>query len=143
MEDIKHWLIDILPNLKHIVVFGKAEIILIMSEKIETLKIRNLNDSKWLMECGYIHFPNLQVVEIEVVLENSANLNTSTAHLVIEILNSFANSKTLMIYFYYEGLFCIKPIIDLSALVFYLMEYASDKNYQIKQYYNRLQFIKN
>ncbi|CAF1342136.1 unnamed protein product [Rotaria sordida] len=144
MKDIKQWILDILPNLKHLVLSGTTQFFPQVDKRIERLKILNLYSLSDMLKLGYIYFPNLLHVEIQFFLDSELNLDNYASYCVMEMLKSFKHSKTLMIHFYWrseDGWYHIS-IADLSKMIAKLDINEILKTFEMKHFYNFLQFIK-
>ncbi|CAF3886906.1 unnamed protein product [Rotaria sp. Silwood2] len=144
MENINPWLFDILPNLKHLVLSGTTQFFPQVDKKIERLKILNLYAVSDFIKPNYANFPNLQHVEIQFFLDSELNLNNYAPYCVMKILKSFEHSKTLMIHFYWhseDGWYRIS-IADLSKMIAKLDMNEILKSFEMKYFYNFLQFVK-
>ncbi|CAF0986977.1 unnamed protein product [Rotaria sp. Silwood1] len=144
MEDTKQWLFHMLPNLKHLVLSGTTQFFPLVDKRIERLTILNLYALSNVIKPDDVYFPNLQHVEIQFFLDSDLNLNKYAPYSVMEMLKSFEQTKTLLIHFYWcseDGWYRIS-IADLSKLIAKLDMNEILNTFEMKHFYNFLQFIK-
>jgi hypothetical protein len=143
VEKIKQWLINILPNLKHLVLFCTNDYVPIADKRIENLKILGVRSCHELIKTGYVYFPNLQEVEIQFLFLDKKELINDALNRMMDVLASFKFSKILICHFHYynfHGQFI--PVYDMNEMVAKLNVEKILKNYQIKHCYNYFQFVK-
>jgi hypothetical protein len=91
----------------------------------------------------YVYFPNIQNVEIKLLLKDVDDLYNYVLRLVKEILEIFKNLKSFTFHFYQIDNYSVnQPFTDLNKLITLLNMDKISTNYQIKHIYHHLQFVK-
>jgi len=136
VEDKKHWIISLLPNLKHFILSSAYlpsidnQLSSILNQRIQRLDIDQYSKLNSLANRYYVYFSNVQYIYFYFnYIEKEYQCY---ADLIIKILTNF---KTLLIYI-------TSYQLKLNKLIQYLNINTIIKNYKLKHFHRYALFIK-
>jgi hypothetical protein len=142
IENIKQWLIYVLPNVKHLVLSYSPQPTTQLSKKMKFLQKLHTYFRDDRITTDYLYFSKIQDVEIKLLLKDVDDLYNYVLRLVKEILEMFKNLKFFIFNFYRINYSFNEPFIELNKMITLLNMDKISKNYQIKHIYHHLQFVK-
>ncbi|CAF1438821.1 unnamed protein product [Adineta steineri] len=140
---IQPWITYVLPNLKHLFTYEKflpkadTELAILLNKKLETLHMAMLADQ--IIEPTDFYLFNVKDITITIFAQFKPDENV-----LLRILKSFTNFNILTIHFkcntYYNSR---KPWGNIKQLIDKLDMNEINKNYQMKYFFNSVQFSRN
>jgi hypothetical protein len=143
VQAIKHWLIHIFPNVRHLMLSYSSEPVAPSSDKTGFLqKFEEYFRDKW-KTTDSIYLSRIQCVEIKLTLKDMDFIDQHVIRLAKELLEMFINLQSFIFHFYDMPRFpSIVPFTDLNKTIQLLNMEKFTEIYQIKHIHNYLQFIK-
>ncbi|CAF4902382.1 unnamed protein product [Rotaria sp. Silwood1] len=147
----KQWLINTLPNLKHLTLVHtelpllESELTLKLTEKIEHLVIDGNAIVEQFKERSYIYFSNLKELQLKFDWRfNSSEIYNCYANTVMKLLEYFKKLKTLSITFnrFNSELSRSTPEMELQKVLEKLDKKEIEKTYEIACFRNDVIFSK-
>ncbi|CAF4446135.1 unnamed protein product [Rotaria sp. Silwood2] len=140
LENEKQWLMNSLPNLKHLILTNtelpllKSEFTFKLNEKIERLVIDGNLIVEQFGKRSYIYFSNLQDLQLKFDWRFSSNIYDWYADTVMKFLKYFKNLKTLSISFnpFIFELTRSAPELELKKILVRLDKNEIEKTYEMK-----------
>ena len=152
LQDGKEWLINVLPNVTHLILYNTIsssldkKLIEILNKNIQQLDIFTYDELKQLVETRYVYFSNVQCINYHMIYDDDENQSglKSRAVTIMQILMEFKNLKILLLYIYgREGSSpCFGINTKFKRLIAFLNMKEIEKKYQIKCYHRYLLFSK-
>ena len=143
MDNVKQWLIYILPNLKYLILSNlevpssKTDLAPILNRKIERLEIVTSSKLEHLIKINNAHFSNVQDIQLTICFKS--NKSECYADDVKKILKSFKNLNKLSINMYGRGNW---PELELGIMLKHLNTNEIERTYKIKLYHEYILFFK-
>jgi hypothetical protein len=143
IQAMKHWLINIFPNARHLILSYISEPVAPSSDRIVFLqKFEEYFRGRWTTTDS-IYSCRIQYVEIEITLKNMDSIDQHIIRLVNELLEMFKNLQSFIFHFYHMPRFAfLVPFTDLSKIIQLLNTDEISGKYQIKHIHNYLQPVK-
>jgi hypothetical protein len=145
IDDLKQWLIYILPNVKRLVLSYNTNTLSFINFSLDRLyaKLSSSDSRSEWVTTDYAHFSNIKDMEIEFVVPYRDDLCANVLDPVKKILDIFKNSKTYIFHFYHDGSHSLnKPYTYMNKIIALLNMDNNLENYHMKHSYNYLQLIK-
>ncbi|CAF0947087.1 unnamed protein product [Adineta steineri] len=143
LQNIKQWLIKIVPNTKHLVLSYEPQSATSSSNRTVYLHKLDAYFRGQRTTRDYTYFLNIQHVEIKFILHDVEDIYRHVLRLVREFLEMFKNLKSFIIEFHtnfsnYNRI----PFADLNKMIELLNMDRISQKYHMKHVYNYIQFIK-
>jgi hypothetical protein len=143
LQNIKQWLINILPNVKHLVLSYSPQPTASSSKRTVFIQKLDAYFRGERMTRDYIYFSHIQSVEIKLELKDLDDLYKHVLRLIRELLEMCKNLQYFIFQFYSIDRYSrSEPFTYLTKMIQLLNMDKISKKYQIKHIQNYFQFIK-
>jgi hypothetical protein len=143
LQNMKQWLINFLPNVKHFVLSYNPHPSTLSTNRIGFLQKLDVYYRGERIKNDYNQFLNIQSIQIKLYLKDLDDLYKHVLRLIRELLEIFKNLQYFIFQFYSTDYNSYnRPYTDLTEFIQLLNVDRISKKYQIKHIYNYFQFIK-
>ncbi|UJR19843.1 hypothetical protein I4U23_022976 [Adineta vaga] len=143
LQNIKHWLTNVVPNTKQLMLTYQAQSVASTSNRTVYLYKLDAYFRGQRTTTDYIHFSNIQHVEIKLITTDVDDIYKYVLRLVRELLEMCRNLKSFLLNFDQTVFFNQDmPFAGLEKMLQLLSMDRIAKKYQIKHIHNCFQFLK-